>query len=252
MTTPLPALRRASTHAPHPTIGWEAVGPLVDTPTRSGGGTTDRPSTLEPPAAPVHATVEGNIMPTWLIWVIVIVVVVVIVARDRRDGRKRRTEQRRIRAEELRQEASAQASGLTESQRSGRGAARQGRPGPGRGRAGRGAGGDAEQGHQVEQAGYEDKLREADRLDPEVDHKSADYEPDVWNDRAWSDGTPRRPTPARPATTDRHAAGGRLDADVRAPPKRASTTEPTSDELDRSSPGDAARASTDDARRRPR
>jgi len=29
-----------------------------------------------------------------------------------------------------------------------------------------------------EEASHEDKLREADRLDPEVDHKAADYQPD--------------------------------------------------------------------------
>jgi hypothetical protein len=56
-------------------------------------------------------------MPTWLIWVIIIVIVVVIVAAIVTMAGKRRTVQRRGRAEELRQQASAQAAGLTESQR---------------------------------------------------------------------------------------------------------------------------------------
>jgi hypothetical protein len=63
----------------------------------------------------------------------------------------------------------------------------------------------AEQTHQVEQASYEDKVREADRLDPDVDTKSADYEPDVWNDQrseeAARDTTGETPR-TDPAATD--------------------------------------------------
>src|SRR5580765_1337886 len=56
-------------------------------------------------------------MPTWLIWVIVIVVVLVVIGALVSMMNKRRTEQHRARAEELRAEASAKAGGLTESQR---------------------------------------------------------------------------------------------------------------------------------------
>lgn len=121
-------------------------------------------------------------MPTWLIVVIVIVVVVVIAALVFSMASKRRTEQHRARAEELRQEASVQASGLTESRREAeqrRAEAELARTEAERTEQRAAA---AEQGHQVEQADYEDKVREADRLDPDVDHEGQDYEPDVWND----------------------------------------------------------------------
>jgi hypothetical protein len=95
---------------------------------------------------------------------------------------KRRTEQRRERAEQLRDEASTHAAGLSESERQAeelRAKAELARSEAARAEE-RAA--NAEQGHLVEQAGYEDKLREADRLDPEVDVESTDYQPDVWND----------------------------------------------------------------------
>lgn len=38
---------------------------------------------------------------------------------------------------------------------------------------------EVEQGHLQEQARYEDQVREADRLDPDVDHRSPDYRPDA-------------------------------------------------------------------------
>jgi len=121
-------------------------------------------------------------MPTWLIWVIVIVVVLVIAALLVSLVGKRRTEQRRIRAEELRQDASAQASGLTESQREAEELRAKAELAEAEAERAAEQAQTAEQSHQVEQAGYEDKLREADRLDPAVDHKAGDYEPDVWND----------------------------------------------------------------------
>jgi hypothetical protein len=140
-------------------------------------------------------------MPTWLIWVIVVVVVLVIAALVIAMAGKRRTEQRRGRAEELRQEASAHASGLSESQRQADELRAKADLAKTEAERLEERAATAEQGHQVEQAGYEDKLREADRLDPEVDHKAADYSPDVWNDES-SDTAP----PAGGAVTGpRHA-----------------------------------------------
>ncbi len=154
-------------------------------------------------------------MPTWLIWVIVIVVVVVIVAAVVRLTGRRRTEQHRVRAEQLRDEASTHAAGLAESERQAedlRAKAELARSEAARAEE-RAA--NAEQGHRVEQAGYEDKLREADRLDPEVDVKSSEYEPDVWNDErsetsgatASGDAAAPAATPAEETTGPRHAAG---------------------------------------------
>src|SRR4029077_1564974 len=120
-------------------------------------------------------------MPTWLIWVIVIVVVLAVIAAVVAMTNKRRTEQRHARAEELRQEASTQASGLTESERQAEELRAKAALAQAEAQKAEQHAATAEQGHQVEQASYEDKLREADRLDPEVNHRAKDYEPDVWN-----------------------------------------------------------------------
>lgn len=121
-------------------------------------------------------------MPVWLTWAIVIVVVVALVAVALTLTRKRRTTAHRARAEGLRQEAATQAAGLGESHRQAdelRAKADLAKAEADRAEE-RAQG--AEQAHQVEQAGYEDKLRVADRLDPDVDTTSDDYEPDVWHD----------------------------------------------------------------------
>ncbi|MFN8190510.1 MAG: hypothetical protein U0R78_08715, partial [Nocardioidaceae bacterium] len=38
---------------------------------------------------------------------------------------------------------------------------------------------ESHQGLQMDQAQYEDRLRKADRIDPDVDHGSEDYDPSV-------------------------------------------------------------------------
>ena len=109
---------------------------------------------------------------------------------------KRRTEQRRVRADELRAEASAKAGGLSESQRQAEDARAKAELAKSEAARAEEQAAQTEQGHQVEQASYEDKLREADRLDPDVDHKSSDYEPSVWDDQR------------RPGALRRRARGG--------------------------------------------
>jgi hypothetical protein len=149
-----------------------------------------------------------------LIWVIVIVVVVLVAVALVAMTGKRRTEHRRERADALREEASTQAAVLPETQREAtelRAKADLARTEAARAEE---QAASAEQGHRIEQASYEDKLREADRLDPEVDHKAADYEPDVWDDeRTDTDDdtvTTSLPTREKPATGEsagpRHAA----------------------------------------------
>ena len=121
-------------------------------------------------------------MPTWLIWAIMIAVVIVVVAALVSVTGKRRSGQRHERAEELRQEATAQAAGLSASERQAEELRAKADLARSEAQHAEEQAANAEQGHQVEQAGYEDKLREADRLDPEVDHRAPDYEPDVWSD----------------------------------------------------------------------
>ena len=136
-------------------------------------------------------------MPTWLIWVIAIVVVLVVIGALASMIGKRRTEQRRIRAEELRAEASVKAGGLAESQRAADEARAKADLAAAEAERAREQAARAEQGHQVEQASYEGKLREADKLDPEVNTRAKDYEPSVWND----EGTETRATPAETGAT---------------------------------------------------
>lgn len=64
---------------------------------------------------------------------------------------------------------------------------------------------EAQQGARVEEALHEDKLREADRVDPDVDHRSEDYSPG-----AHADGVPdTRPDPAQGTATQ-----GMVDPDT--------------------------------------
>lgn len=154
-------------------------------------------------------------MPTWLIWVIVAVVVLAVVLAVVAMMSKRRAEQRRVRAEELRREASAQASGLTESEREAEEARAKAELAKAEARKAEERAATAEQGHQVEQASYEDKLREADRLDPEVNHRAKDYEPDVWHDERTT----------APTTAEQETQGGSHRATPAAGP--AGTTSDT-------------------------
>ena len=136
-------------------------------------------------------------MPTWLIWVMVTVVVVVVIGLVVSMASKRRTEQHRAHAEELRAEASQHATALTESQRSAEEARAEAELAQAEAERARERAAAAEQGHQVEQAQYEDKLREADRVDPEVNTRSEDYQPDVWNDERSDAEAPARRTTDR-------------------------------------------------------
>jgi hypothetical protein len=149
-----------------------------------------------------------------LIWLVVIVVVVVVAVALYAMTGKRRTEKRRERADALREEASTHAATLPEAQREAEELRAKADLARTEAQRAEQEAATAEQGHRIEQASYEDKLREADRLDPEVDHKAADYEPDVWiderTDTATSDETTTLPTREKPATDGtpgpRHAA----------------------------------------------
>ncbi len=140
-------------------------------------------------------------MPTWLIWVIVVIVVIVIAALIVSLTVKRRTAHRRDSAEQLRQEATSQASSLTESQRRTEELRAKADLAKTEAERAQEQAATAAQSHRIEQATYEDKLREADRLDPDVNTRSGDYEPDVWNDeRSDTPGSgPRHAAPATPS-----------------------------------------------------
>jgi hypothetical protein len=132
---------------------------------------------------------------TWIILAVVAVVVLLAVAFIAVRAARRRSDQRRAEAQSLRAEAAAGSSAAAETQRQAQQAEQQ----AARARA------EAEHAEQqaeaarqqalVDQARVEDRVREADRLDPDVDTRSGDYTPE--------------PPPAGPATTD---ALGRTEA----------------------------------------
>jgi FtsZ-interacting cell division protein ZipA len=69
---------------------------------------------------------------------------------------------------------------------------------------------EAEQARAVEQAGYEDQIREADRLDPAVDTRSTDYQPDTRYPADASDAPPR---PEERVTARTHPEGAAHNPD---------------------------------------
>lgn len=111
-----------------------------------------------------------------IIWILVAIVVVValvgvvMLASKRRGTAK--VEHRRHEAEQLREDAVAGASGLTSS----RAAAQEARA---EAEAAEHRAAQAEQGVAMDEAVVEDRVREADRIDPGVDHRSDDYRPET-------------------------------------------------------------------------
>jgi hypothetical protein len=111
-------------------------------------------------------------------WVILIVVVVVVVgaAAYALMGNKR-TSARREQAEQLRSEAAENTAALEASQREAQEAAARAEVARAEAERAEQEALRARQGADYEQAKVEDRVREADRLDPDVDTRSADYRP---------------------------------------------------------------------------
>ena len=177
-------------------------------------------------------------MPTWLIWLIVIVVVVVVIAAVVLMVRKRRTEQNRARAHELRQEASTHAGTLTESQRNADEARAQAELAKAEAQRAEERAARAQQSHQVDQAEYEDKLRTADKLDPGVNTRAQDYEPDVWNDERSGSAAVSEPGAPTSSTTGETTA-----------PRHAGVPDETSTAQRTEDPEAAGEAQTPESRR---
>ena len=113
-----------------------------------------------------------------LIIVIAIIVIGLIGLAVWMSGKKKR-EHRRAEAERIRQEAAAHAGGLEESQVQAREAEARAEQARLQAQRAEEEAARAHQGVSQEQALHEDKLREADRLDPNVDHRAEDYHPDT-------------------------------------------------------------------------
>jgi FtsZ-interacting cell division protein ZipA len=111
-----------------------------------------------------------------IIWIVVAVVVVLaivaVLAMMNRKRKQSRSEAARNRAGELRQDAASGAAGLETS----RSDAHQARA---QADAAQARAAEAEERAAMEEAAVEDRVREADRVDPDLDHRSDDYRPEV-------------------------------------------------------------------------
>ena len=113
-----------------------------------------------------------------IVWIIVLAVLLLLVI-----GlfafvmNKRKTEHNRARAEEIRTQAVTQTGDLTEAQRRAQEAEAQAQLKRAEAERAEERAAQAKQGHVMEEAHHEDRLREADRIDPDVDHRADDYAP---------------------------------------------------------------------------
>ena len=116
---------------------------------------------------------------TWVWIVIAVVVVLAVVGLLVMAANKKKQEQRRTQAEELRTDAHAQSASVLDADRQARDAEAQ--AARARAEAARAEQQAAEAGRarDMERATHEDQIRQADRIDPDVDHRSDDYVPDA-------------------------------------------------------------------------
>lgn len=155
----------------------------------------------------------------WIVVAVVVVLAVLTVAALLMKANKRKQEQRRLHAQELRAEAHTHTGAVTESQRDAQlKAAEAERARIEAARAEEQAAA-ARQAAQVAEARVEDRVREADRIDPDVDHRSGDYTP-----QAPSTGThpTQHDTVAEP--TQGHTPRATPTEPTTAPPTDGTTT----------------------------
>lgn len=127
-----------------------------------------------------------------ILWILVLVVLlIVVVALVAGLMTKRRREHNRARAELIRTQAVTHTGDLTESHRRAEEAEAEARIARAEAERAEERAAKAKQGHLVEEAHHEDRLREADRIDPDVDHHSDGYAP----------GTTEAPYAAEETTT---------------------------------------------------
>ena len=152
-----------------------------------------------------------------VIWIVVAVVVALLIL-----GllaaliNKKRTEQRKAQAAALRQDAQSRAPDLDEADVRAREAEVEAERARLEAERAQSRAMEAEQVRAAEQAGYEDRIREADRVDPAVDTRSSDYQPDT-RYPADSDAAPPRPEERVTARTHPEGAAYNPDGTVTYP-----------------------------------
>jgi FtsZ-interacting cell division protein ZipA len=116
---------------------------------------------------------------TIVLIIVIAVIVLALIGLAMWMGGKKKREHRHAEAERIRQEAAAHAGGLQESQVQAREAEARAEQARLQAQRAEEEAARAHQGVSQEKALHEDRLREADRLDPNVDHRSDDYNPDT-------------------------------------------------------------------------
>lgn len=114
---------------------------------------------------------------TVLVIVLVVLAVLALGAALASLARRRRQERRRSQAEGLRRDASGDSTGVAHAQVEAREAEARAERKRLEAERAEAQAAEAHRGAQMERARHEDVLREADRLDPEVDHRADDYRP---------------------------------------------------------------------------
>lgn len=115
----------------------------------------------------------------WIILIIVILVLVGLGVFLMRKQKERNLEQHRERAAELRADADSRRDTLHHTEHQARQAQLQAERARVEAERAQTRADEARQGHLQEAAAQEDQVREADRLDPDVDHTSDDYQPET-------------------------------------------------------------------------
>ena len=147
-----------------------------------------------------------------VVWIVVAVVVALLILGllAALMSNKRKTEQRKAQAAELRHDAQSRTPDLDEADVRAREAEVEAERARLEAQRAETRAAEAEQARAAEQAGYEDRIREADRLDPTIDTGSSDYEPDT---RYPADSSEAPPRPEERVAARTHPEGAAYNPD---------------------------------------
>ena len=232
-TTPWPAGRGTDLDAGAGRPGGRLPDRRPDAVGRSGrGATATRLS--GPPSRPAHEedrkrTRPSRVRPdqpgasggsthvdTWVWIVIAVVVVLAVVALLAAAANKKKVERRRAEAEQIRSDAHTHSAGVMDAERQAREAEQNAARARAEAERAEQQAAEAARARDMEHATHEDRIREADRIDPDVDTRSPDYvpgtQPGTTEPVAGSGGQRR---------SDPRDAGGAPCADRRREPRTA-------------------------------
>ena len=163
-----------------------------------------------------------------ILWILVVaVLLLVVIGLAVAMMNKRRNEHNRARAELIRTQAVTHTGDLTESQRRAEEAEAEARIAKAEAERAEERATRAKQGHLIEEAHHEDRLREADRIDPDVDHRADGYAPGTTAAPLAAEETTA--TTVTPATHEPGAVAPAHEAGTAAPVHEDGTLPPTTE-----------------------